>query len=68
VAERSGERLEPGLTLRRYGYALLSKVDRDSPQKLIQTNRGIGYTFTCASAFPSGNRSCPYALRLDRLA
>ena len=33
-----------------YISALRSKVDRDSPQKLIQTNRGIGYTFTCMSA------------------
>jgi DNA-binding response OmpR family regulator len=30
-----------------YISALRSKVDRDFPQKLIQTNRGIGYTFTC---------------------
>jgi DNA-binding response OmpR family regulator len=28
-----------------YISALRSKVDRDFPQKLIQTNRGIGYTF-----------------------
>jgi DNA-binding response OmpR family regulator len=33
-----------------YISALRSKVDRDFPQKLIQTNRGIGYTFTCAGA------------------
>jgi two-component system OmpR family response regulator len=33
-----------------YISALRSKVDRDFPQKLIQTNRGIGYTFTCVSA------------------
>jgi two-component system, OmpR family, response regulator len=33
-----------------YISALRSKVDRDFPQKLIQTNRGIGYTFTCISA------------------
>jgi two-component system, OmpR family, response regulator len=32
-----------------YISALRSKVDRDFPQKLIQTNRGIGYTFTCLS-------------------
>jgi two-component system OmpR family response regulator len=32
-----------------YISALRSKVDRDFPQKLIQTNRGIGYTFTCVS-------------------
>jgi len=35
-----------------YISALRSKVDRDFPQKLIQTNRGIGYTFTCVSGFP----------------
>src|ERR1700678_4611747 len=35
-----------------YISALRSKVDRDFPQKLIQTNRGIGYTFTCGSGFP----------------
>jgi two-component system OmpR family response regulator len=33
-----------------YISALRSKVDRDFPQKLIQTNRGIGYTFTCVSS------------------
>jgi DNA-binding response OmpR family regulator len=32
-----------------YISALRNKVDRDFPQKLIQTNRGIGYTFTCES-------------------
>ena len=32
-----------------YISALRSKVDRDFPQKLIRTNRGIGYTFTCVS-------------------
>jgi DNA-binding response OmpR family regulator len=35
-----------------YISALRSKVDRDFPQKLIQTNRGIGYTFTCMNGFP----------------
>ncbi|HET6216493.1 MAG TPA: response regulator transcription factor [Acidobacteriaceae bacterium] len=35
-----------------YISALRSKVDRDFPQKLIQTNRGIGYTFTCVTACP----------------
>jgi two-component system OmpR family response regulator len=35
-----------------YISALRGKVDRDFPQKLIQTNRGIGYTFTCVSAVP----------------
>jgi DNA-binding response OmpR family regulator len=32
-----------------YISALRSKVDRDFPQKMIQTNRGVGYTFTCLS-------------------
>ena len=36
-----------------YISALRSKVDRDFPQKLIQTNRGIGYTFTCVTACPA---------------
>ena len=31
-----------------YISALRHKVDRDFSQKLIQTNRGIGYTFTAA--------------------
>jgi DNA-binding response OmpR family regulator len=35
-----------------YISALRSKLDRDFPQKLIQTNRGIGYTFKCVSGFP----------------
>jgi two-component system OmpR family response regulator len=35
-----------------YISALLSKVDRDFREKMIQTNRGIGYTFTCESGFP----------------
>jgi hypothetical protein len=29
------------------------KVDRDFPQKLIQPNRGIGYTFTCTDDLSS---------------
>jgi two-component system, OmpR family, response regulator len=29
-----------------YISSLRSKVDRGFPEKLIQTNRGIGYTFT----------------------
>jgi hypothetical protein len=37
-----------------YISALRSKVDRDFPQKLIQTNRGIGYTFTCATPLATG--------------
>jgi two-component system, OmpR family, response regulator len=36
-----------------YISALRSKVDRDFPQKLIQTNRGIGYTFTCGGTPPT---------------
>jgi two-component system OmpR family response regulator len=35
-----------------YISALRSKVDRDFPQKLIQTNRGIGYTFTTGGSLP----------------
>jgi two-component system, OmpR family, response regulator len=35
-----------------YISSLRSKVDRDFPQKMIQTNRGIGYTFTCVSDCP----------------
>jgi two-component system, OmpR family, response regulator len=40
-----------------YISALRSKVDRDFPQKLIQTNRGVGYTFTCVSAPSSAAQS-----------
>jgi two-component system OmpR family response regulator len=36
-----------------YISALRSKVDRGFPQKLIQTNRGIGYTLTCVGALTS---------------
>jgi hypothetical protein len=32
--------------------SLRSKVDRDFPQKLIRTKRGIGYTLTCMTASP----------------
>ena len=35
-----------------YISALRSKLDRDFPAKLIQTNRGIGYTFTCVNGYP----------------
>jgi two-component system OmpR family response regulator len=35
-----------------YISSLRSKVDRDFPQKLIQTKRGIGYTLTCMTAPP----------------
>jgi two-component system OmpR family response regulator len=33
-----------------YISSLRSKVDRDFPQKLIQTKRGIGYTLACMTA------------------
>jgi two-component system, OmpR family, response regulator len=36
-----------------YINVLRSKLDRDFPQKLIQTNRGIGYTFTCTNGLSS---------------
>jgi DNA-binding response OmpR family regulator len=39
--------------------ALRSKVDRDFPQKLIQTNRGVGYTFTCVGGRAAQERSAP---------
>jgi two-component system OmpR family response regulator len=39
-----------------YISALRNKVDRDFPQKLIQTNRGIGYTFTCMNDFPTTSK------------
>jgi two-component system OmpR family response regulator len=42
-----------------YISALRSKVDRDFPQKLIQTNRGIGYTFTCMNGFPPMSKFPP---------
>jgi two-component system, OmpR family, response regulator len=35
-----------------YISSLRSKMDRGFPQKLIQTNRGVGYTFTCERGFP----------------
>lgn len=38
-----------------YISALRGKVDRDFPQKLIQTNRGVGYTFTCGAPTPPAN-------------
>jgi two-component system, OmpR family, response regulator len=36
-----------------YISALRRKIDRDFAQKLIQTNRGIGYTLTCTDCPPS---------------
>jgi two-component system, OmpR family, response regulator len=36
-----------------YISALRRKIDRDFAQKLIQTNRGIGYTLTCTECLPS---------------
>jgi hypothetical protein len=41
--------------------SLRSKIDRDFPQKLIQTTRGIGYTLTCMTACP-----CPDTGRLGK--
>ena len=35
-----------------YISSLRSKVDRDFPEKMILTNRGIGYTLTSVSGFP----------------
>jgi DNA-binding response OmpR family regulator len=35
-----------------YISGLRSKVDRSFPQKLIRTNRGLGYTLTCMNGFP----------------
>jgi hypothetical protein len=51
-----------------YISALRSKLNRDFPQKLIQTNRGIGYTFTCLDGFPptpTGHASWPLRHRDD---
>ncbi len=42
-----------------YISALRSKVDRDFPQKLIQTNRGVGYTFTCVKPIPPALAAMP---------
>jgi DNA-binding winged helix-turn-helix (wHTH) protein len=36
-----------------YISALRNKVDREFPQKLIQTNRGIGYTLASGSTPPA---------------
>jgi hypothetical protein len=38
---------------RRVYQRLTKQVDRDFPQKLIQTNRGIGYTLASGSAPPA---------------
>jgi two-component system, OmpR family, response regulator len=47
-----------------YISALRSKVDRGFPQKLIHTNRGIGYTLTCVSTVPrtQNGRSLDHSL------
>ena len=42
-----------------YISALRRKIDRDVAQKLIQTNRGIGYTLTCTDCLPSKPLSHP---------
>jgi DNA-binding response OmpR family regulator len=41
--------------------ALRSKVDRGFPEKMIRTNRGVGYTLTCPD---SGPRDPPRPRRL----
>jgi two-component system OmpR family response regulator len=53
-----------------YISALRIKVDRDFPQKFIQTNRGIGYIFTCVSGFPpapTGRLSRPEPVLKDSI-
>lgn len=40
-----------------YISSLRSKVDGGFEQKLIQTNRGIGYTFTCANGLRPAPRT-----------
>jgi DNA-binding winged helix-turn-helix (wHTH) protein len=47
-----------------YISALRNKVDRDFPQKLIQTNRGIGYTLASGGtpAESNGHRKPPEGL------
>jgi DNA-binding response OmpR family regulator len=47
-----------------YISALRGKVDRDFPQKLIKTNRGIGYTLTCFDS--SSSRLNSHGTRLPR--
>jgi DNA-binding response OmpR family regulator len=42
-----------------YISVLRSKIDRDFPQKLIRTNRGIGYTLTSAGPFPRASTEPP---------
>jgi two-component system, OmpR family, response regulator len=39
-----------------YISALRNKLDRDFPQKLVQTHRGVGYTLTCVSAAQPAGR------------
>jgi hypothetical protein len=40
-------------------------IHRDFPQRMTQTNRGIGYNLHVRKRlFPNAHRSCPYALRL----
>jgi two-component system OmpR family response regulator len=49
-----------------YISALRSKVDRDFPQKMIKTNRGIGYTLTCVNSSPSLNTDGKKLPEVDR--
>jgi two-component system OmpR family response regulator len=48
-----------------YISALRGKVDRDFPQQLIKTNRGIGYTLTCSDS--SSSRLNSHGTRLPRV-
>jgi two-component system, OmpR family, response regulator len=52
-----------------YIHSLRSKLDRDFPEKMIQTDRGIGYSFTCVNGFfpvptDGANMRCDF----DRMA
>ena len=49
-------------------HALRNKVDRNFPQKLIQTSRGVGYTFTCVGDLPLTPTGRADVRRSDRKA
>jgi two-component system, OmpR family, response regulator len=52
-----------------YIHALRDKIDRDFQKKLIQTNRGIGYTFTCKEGFlPTSTGRARMGCGFDRMA
>jgi two-component system OmpR family response regulator len=48
-----------------YISSLRSKIDRDFPQKIIQTKRGIGYILTCMTANPCPGASTVCAGKSD---